>query len=108
MTQYYILSMELFNIKKGILNLLINDNKQTSPVYLAAITETGKQLRIDLDALKFELFAGATLSDFDKREVRKSNERIMVKLSAFKKRFEKSLLPIMPLFMAIPKRISIK
>jgi len=86
MKEYTILSSELFKIKTGVLNVILSGGSAKSASYPQIVNETGRQLRTDLDDLKKELFSDEKLSPQEHKELRKINEKIMVKYAAIKRR----------------------
>jgi len=90
--QHYIhLARELFNIKKGILNLIIKTDIEGSSRYRGIMLETGNQLRVDLEHLKTERFNDMDVTDEDNRKIKKINEKIMVKYAAMRRVFERNI-----------------
>jgi hypothetical protein len=89
MKQYSELAAMLFNIKKQTLPTLLNSTAINGQMLA---NDLGRQLRKDLDTLKKEVFADRELSIADMKELRKINEKLMVKFSVLMRRFEKDKL----------------
>lgn len=91
MKNYQILATDLFNIKKQASVAQIGRDKDLYKNYLENISEIGRQLRRDLEALTQEFLIEAVISSGDLKEVKKFNEKIMVKFAAMKRGFEKHI-----------------
>ncbi|MES2484405.1 MAG: hypothetical protein V4581_00430 [Bacteroidota bacterium] len=91
MKEYIILSGELFNIKKGILNLVIKRGKGGSVSQHIIMFEMGRQLRFDLEQLKIERFLNVQVSVGDQKLIKKINERIMVKYAIIRRSVEREI-----------------
>ncbi|WP_197062247.1 hypothetical protein [Flavobacterium rivuli] len=87
MKDYTMLAMELFKIKRHIIITLYQTFKDKADP--SEFNTMKIQLRKDLDVLKNEIFDTTQLSDIDKKELKKIDHRISVKVLGLKKEVDK-------------------